>query len=208
MRHLAVALFRFISLVLLIAIISAGPICALAGETIRINGSGTGLEMMKPLIQAYVKSAPEVLFEMEKPLAHIKEDVVDGPLHFDHGSLLEGFLALDPRVHLSPGVDCLADLEVYPPVVLRAELHPVEDLDAVLVHLLKVHVDRSPRDRGGACLDDKPPVLLDSLSGLENLVVLRERGLQAAVEVVEPPRFRGGGRRRPSGAVSHEGAGD
>ncbi len=68
MRHLAVALFRFFSLVLLVAIISGGPTHALAGETVRINGSGTGLEMMKLLIQAYVKSDPEILFEMEKPL--------------------------------------------------------------------------------------------------------------------------------------------
>ncbi len=68
MRHLAVALFRLFSLVLLYAIISVGPTHALAGETVRINGSGTGLEMMKPLIKAYVESNPGVLFEMEKPL--------------------------------------------------------------------------------------------------------------------------------------------
>jgi phosphate transport system substrate-binding protein len=39
-----------------------------AQTTIRINGSGTGLDMMKPLIEAYLKSHPEVTFEMEKPL--------------------------------------------------------------------------------------------------------------------------------------------
>ncbi len=41
---------------------------AVAEQTVRINGSGTGLEMMKPLIEAYVKSHPGVKFEMEKPL--------------------------------------------------------------------------------------------------------------------------------------------
>lgn len=41
---------------------------AAAGQSVRINGSGTGLEMMKPLIDAYVKSHHGVTFEMEKPL--------------------------------------------------------------------------------------------------------------------------------------------
>jgi phosphate transport system substrate-binding protein len=68
MRHLPVALFEFFSFVLLCAIISIGPTHALAGEPVRINGSGTGLEMMKPLIKAYAESEPGVLFEMEKPL--------------------------------------------------------------------------------------------------------------------------------------------
>lgn len=39
-----------------------------AVETIRINGSGSGLDMMKPLIAAYLTSHPEVLINMEKPL--------------------------------------------------------------------------------------------------------------------------------------------
>lgn len=41
---------------------------AAAEQTVRINGSGTGLEMMKPLIKEYLKSHPGVRFEMEKPL--------------------------------------------------------------------------------------------------------------------------------------------
>jgi phosphate transport system substrate-binding protein len=61
-------LFRFFSLVPLYAILSGGPAQALAGELIRINGSGTGLEMMKPLIQAYAGSDPGAVFEIEKPL--------------------------------------------------------------------------------------------------------------------------------------------
>lgn len=68
MRHLAVALIRFFSLVLPVAIISLGPTHAPAGETVRINGTGTGLEMMKPLIKAYAKSYPGVSFDMGKPL--------------------------------------------------------------------------------------------------------------------------------------------
>ncbi len=39
-----------------------------AAELIRINGSGSGLDMMKPLITAYSKTHPEVDFEMDKPL--------------------------------------------------------------------------------------------------------------------------------------------
>ncbi|MFH0996653.1 MAG: substrate-binding domain-containing protein [Pseudomonadota bacterium] len=68
MRIMTVVIFRFFSLILLNAIISTGPACALAGETVRINGSGSGLAMMKPLIKAYVESYPGVSFEMEKPL--------------------------------------------------------------------------------------------------------------------------------------------
>jgi phosphate transport system substrate-binding protein len=41
---------------------------ALAGDAIRINGSGSGLEMMKPLIEGYGKASRGVSFIMEKPL--------------------------------------------------------------------------------------------------------------------------------------------
>jgi phosphate transport system substrate-binding protein len=68
MRHLAAASLWFFSLVVLCAIVPGGPAHVLAGETVRINGSGTGLEMMKPLIEAYVKSVPGVTFVMDKPL--------------------------------------------------------------------------------------------------------------------------------------------
>lgn len=39
-----------------------------AAEAIRINGSGSALYVMKPLIRAYAKTHPEVRIEMEKPL--------------------------------------------------------------------------------------------------------------------------------------------
>lgn len=39
-----------------------------AAETIRVNGSGSALYVMKPLIRAYTKAHPEVRIEMEKPL--------------------------------------------------------------------------------------------------------------------------------------------
>lgn len=41
---------------------------ALAGDTIRINGSGAALEMMKPLVMAYGKTERGVSFAMDKPL--------------------------------------------------------------------------------------------------------------------------------------------
>jgi len=53
---------------LLLATLWAWPVRSFATETIRINGSGTGLEMMKPLIQAYLKTTPDVLFVMKPPL--------------------------------------------------------------------------------------------------------------------------------------------
>jgi phosphate transport system substrate-binding protein len=45
-----------------------GSFDALAVEVIRINGSGSALDMMKPLVETYSKSTPGVSFEMEKPL--------------------------------------------------------------------------------------------------------------------------------------------
>jgi phosphate transport system substrate-binding protein len=40
----------------------------LAAEPIRINGSGSALDMMKPLVKAYLKANPDVGIAMEKPL--------------------------------------------------------------------------------------------------------------------------------------------
>ncbi|GEM_PF-173038 len=51
---------------LLLLIFLARP--ALAADVIRINGSGSGVEMMKPLTMAYSKARPDVEFVMEKPL--------------------------------------------------------------------------------------------------------------------------------------------
>ena len=45
----------------------ARPIAS-GGETIRINGSGIALDMMKPLVAAYSGLHPDVIIEMEKPL--------------------------------------------------------------------------------------------------------------------------------------------
>jgi phosphate transport system substrate-binding protein len=55
-------------LLLMAFLFCAGMPDALAGDTIRINGSGTCLEMMKPLMKAYGKVSRGVSFNMEKPL--------------------------------------------------------------------------------------------------------------------------------------------
>jgi phosphate transport system substrate-binding protein len=54
--------------ILLYLMLLSAPSGVLAGETIRINGSGSGLDMMKPLMDAYRKAHPGIVFEMEKPL--------------------------------------------------------------------------------------------------------------------------------------------
>jgi len=51
---------------LVLSLLQARP--GLAADVIRINGSGSGLHMMKPLTMAYAKTHPEVEFEMDKPL--------------------------------------------------------------------------------------------------------------------------------------------
>lgn len=64
----ASVLFKSFCLLTLSFLLFGSQTDALAGQTVRINGSGTGLEMMKPLINAYLKSHPDVAFQMEKPL--------------------------------------------------------------------------------------------------------------------------------------------
>jgi len=49
-------------------LILACPANILAGDIIRINGSGSNLEMIKPLVEAYVKVAGKAQFQIEKPL--------------------------------------------------------------------------------------------------------------------------------------------
>jgi len=58
--------FSTVGIFCLMAVSGLHP--ALAAETIRINGSGSCLDMMKPLIKAYVKANPTVTIEMKKPL--------------------------------------------------------------------------------------------------------------------------------------------
>ncbi len=56
------------SFFLAVFLFCAGVQDAGAGETIRINGSGAPLEMMRPLIEAYGKTKRGVSFEITKPL--------------------------------------------------------------------------------------------------------------------------------------------
>jgi phosphate transport system substrate-binding protein len=58
----------FCYLILIYLPFFAGPPHALAGESIRINGTGSGLEMLKPLMEAYGKTSRDVSFKTEKPL--------------------------------------------------------------------------------------------------------------------------------------------
>ncbi len=68
MDYITIILFRSLIAAVLSFLLLAGPTAVLAGEAIRINGSGSGLEMMKPLMAAYGKSFRGVSFKMEKPL--------------------------------------------------------------------------------------------------------------------------------------------
>ncbi len=68
MRHKPGILIKAFCLMLLFAFVCGEQTNAFAGEVIRINGSGTGLELMKPLIDIYVKAHPGVTFDMQKPL--------------------------------------------------------------------------------------------------------------------------------------------
>jgi phosphate transport system substrate-binding protein len=68
MLKVAARLLRPLLFLVICSFIFSGQPNATAAETVRINGSGSGLDMMKPLIAAYAKAHPGVSFEMEKPL--------------------------------------------------------------------------------------------------------------------------------------------
>ena len=53
-------------LILILILLTGRP--SLAADVIRINGSGSGLHMIKPITLAYAKAHPEVQFEMDNPL--------------------------------------------------------------------------------------------------------------------------------------------
>lgn len=61
-------LMNIFSLIFVPLLFLAGPASVLAGDTVRINGSGTCMEMIKPLIEAYTKDTRGVSFQAEKPL--------------------------------------------------------------------------------------------------------------------------------------------
>jgi len=63
--YVPTALFTII--ILYILCLGALPV-TVSAETIRINGSGAALDIMKPLIAAYKKSNPGVSIRMDKPL--------------------------------------------------------------------------------------------------------------------------------------------
>ena len=49
--------------------------CCFASDTIRINGSGSALDMLKPLVKAYQKTNRNVRVEIEKPLGSTRKIV-------------------------------------------------------------------------------------------------------------------------------------
>ncbi len=55
-------------LILLNLIFMSRPLNAISADIIRINGSGSGLELMKPMIKAYTRQKKGVKFVMERPL--------------------------------------------------------------------------------------------------------------------------------------------
>lgn len=62
---------KFTHLLLALLVVAGGIACTgrcHAEDTIRINGSGNALDMMKPLIEAYRKTNRDVHIEMAKPL--------------------------------------------------------------------------------------------------------------------------------------------
>ncbi|MBF0328811.1 MAG: substrate-binding domain-containing protein [Nitrospirae bacterium] len=68
MKNPRSAVFSLFFLIMLCLQLFATQPVAIAGETIRINGSGSGLDMMMPLMDAYLKSKKGITFEIEKPL--------------------------------------------------------------------------------------------------------------------------------------------
>jgi phosphate transport system substrate-binding protein len=68
MRCVTRVFLSFIYFILLNMLFLVSAPNILAADTIRINGSGTCLEMIKPLMAAYSKNNRNISFQMEKPL--------------------------------------------------------------------------------------------------------------------------------------------
>jgi phosphate transport system substrate-binding protein len=68
MRYWISRPYRLFRILLLCVLALTQSIVAMAGETVRINGSGTGLAMLNPLIKTYVESHPGISFEVDRPL--------------------------------------------------------------------------------------------------------------------------------------------
>jgi phosphate transport system substrate-binding protein len=68
MRHLLAELCKPFAVGFFFTFAFAMPDFVLAGEIVRINGTGAGLDAMRPLIAAYQKSRPGTTFSMTKPL--------------------------------------------------------------------------------------------------------------------------------------------
>ncbi|ABB31023.1 extracellular solute-binding protein [Geobacter metallireducens RCH3] len=69
MRHSIGPALSLVAALMFFALLT-GPcrVEAAGAETIRVNGSGSALYVMRPLIKAYLKAHPGVRIEMEKPL--------------------------------------------------------------------------------------------------------------------------------------------
>ncbi len=68
MRHFSHILLRINRILLITPIFFSGKQYVYAEEIIRINGSGTCLEMIKPVMESYIKDYHGTSFRIEKPL--------------------------------------------------------------------------------------------------------------------------------------------
>lgn len=161
---------KSVSFVLLYLLILGGRANVFAGETVRINGSGTALEVMKPLIAAYAKSHPGVMLEMHKPLGSagalkaLKAGVIDiavtsrplKPGEAAWGLKFRAFGKTPLAIVTGKGVSqkniLTGELEaIYSGVtrkwangeVIRVVLRPAEDIDTMTLRGLSPGMDKA-----------------------------------------------------------------
>ncbi|MDA8084193.1 MAG: substrate-binding domain-containing protein [Nitrospiraceae bacterium] len=155
---------------MLLCSVGGGQPRAFAGETIRINGSGTGLDVVKSLIEVYARSHPGVTFEIQKPLGSsgaikalmagaLDIAVTSRPLKPDEtakGAKIRPFgrtpLAIVTNRSVSKKNILTSELEaIYSGTTrrwpaggnIRVVLRPLEDIDTTILRRLSKGMDRA-----------------------------------------------------------------
>jgi len=180
-----------------ITVVAAGILLAtpvLGADPVRINGSGSGLHMLKPLIEAYSKANPEAQFEMDKPLGSsgsikaLMAGVVDiavssralKPEESQAGATLEKYgqtpLALVAHKGVTKKdlttqelVDIFAGkTQNWPDAQpIRLVLRPVEDADTKLLRKLSPEMDAaitSAQERPGMTIAVTDPEAVEAIA--------------------------------------------
>lgn len=191
---LTIAKKRFVPEVIIVTAFLLLATNAIASELVHINGSGSGLHMIKPMIEAYTKAHPEVQFEIEKSLgssgaikaliAGVLDIAVSSrplkPAEIKAGAVLEKYgqtpLALVTHPSVTQKEITTQELmDIYAGTTLnwpdgqriRLILRPVEDSDTKLLRKLSPEMDlamTSAQTREGMTIAVTDPEAIEAIA--------------------------------------------